>query len=76
MTDLPFRLAQPAQGFLTGGAQRRQVDLHNVPKPIFPDGVVFVAQAVAERSDLLPRLTGDKGCGQIAQFRCGFANPF
>jgi hypothetical protein len=34
--------AQPPQGILTGGAQRREVDLHYVPKPVFPDCIVLV----------------------------------
>jgi hypothetical protein len=71
-----LRFAQPLQAVLTGGAQWREVDLHNSPKPIFPDGVVLVTQAVSERSYFLPGLTRHKGRGQITQFSGGFADPF
>jgi hypothetical protein len=40
---------QPPQGILTGCAQWREVDLNDVPEPIFPAGVILVTQAVAER---------------------------
>jgi hypothetical protein len=52
------------------------VDLHDVPKPILPDGVVLVTQAVSERSDLPPWLARHKRRGQITQFSRGFADPF
>ena len=50
--------------------------MHDVPKPIFPDGVVLVTQAVAERSYLRPGLTRHKGSGQITQFGGSLAGPF
>lgn len=50
--------------------------MHDVPKPIFPDGVVLVTQAVAERSYLRPGLTRHEGRGQITRFGGGLADPF
>jgi hypothetical protein len=46
------------------------------PKPVLPDGIVFVAQAVSKRPHLIPWLTRHEGRGQIAKFSRGFANPF
>jgi hypothetical protein len=69
-------LHQPLQGFLAGGAQRRHIDLHDVPKSVFPDGVVLVPQAVSDRSYLLPGLTRHKGRGQIARFSRSFVDSF
>ena len=57
---------QPPQGVFTGGAQWREVGLHDIPKPIFPDGIVLVTQAVSERSYLVPWLTRHKRRRQIA----------
>ena len=59
-----------SQAALNGG----RVDLYNVPKPIFADGVVLVTQAVSEGSYFLPGLTRHKGRGQISQFSCCFAS--
>jgi hypothetical protein len=50
--------------------------LYDVPKPVFPDGVVLVTQAVAERSYLLPGLARHKSRGQVTQFGRRFADPF
>ena len=50
--------------------------MHDVPKPVFPDGAVFVTQAVTQRSYLLPWLAGDKRWRTIPQFRRCFADPF
>jgi len=65
-----------SQRKFTGGAQWRQVDLYDIPKAIFPYGVIFVAQAIAGRSYFVPRLTRRKRSGQTAQFGRGFADSF
>ncbi len=50
--------------------------MHDVPKPVFADGVILVPQTVSERPYLLPGLARYKGCGLVPQFSRRFADPF
>ena len=69
-------LPQPPQGVLTSGAQSREIDLHDIPKPIFPDEIILVTQAVSGRSYLVPGMARHESPGQITLFSRSFADPF
>jgi hypothetical protein len=67
---------ETAQCRSTGLHKRREVVLDNFPKPIFDNVIIFVAEDVSERSDLVPWLSGQKHSGLAAELGYRFADAF
>jgi hypothetical protein len=57
-------------------AQRRQIRLHDVPKPIFANSIVFVPNPVTQRPYLMPWLIRHESGSKVTEFGSGLANPF
>ena len=67
---------QPSQRGPAGFHQRREVVLNDLPKPIFADVIVVVAEDVSERSDFVPRLSGQQHSSLVAELGYRLADAF
>ena len=61
-----FSVEQLAQCFRASCREYWQVNLNDIPKPVFPDLVVLVPQTVSESPYFPPRLARYANGGEIA----------